>query len=122
MPDVPVVTLSTPLPASPAVEQALRAVCTAIADAIGAPAETVWAHHVQTGSEWHGADDRTAAGWCPVVIVRGRSRDEDAVRAALTGAAIATADALRVPVEDVWLQWVEVAPGHAFAGGAVVER
>jgi hypothetical protein len=38
----------------------------------------------------------------------------------MTRAAQAVSDELKVSIEDVWVQWVEVVPGRVFAGGGVI--
>jgi len=51
------------------------------------------------------------------VVVRGRVRTPERVTAGLAATARAVAAGLDVPAEDVWLQWLDVLPGHAYAGG-----
>jgi hypothetical protein len=72
-------------------------VVTDVAAALGCPAGDVWASYVPAAAQHVGP--RPAP--FPVVTVRGRPRDDDG---------------LGVPVEDVWLQWLDVLPGRAYAG------
>ena len=38
----------------------------------------------------------------------------------MTGAANAVSETLGVPLEDVWVQWIDVISGQVFAGGDVL--
>jgi hypothetical protein len=89
----------------------------ALADAIGAPPDTVWVYWVGAGAIAVG--DR--AEHVPHVLVHAREgRDDGTVAAGLTAVANAVAAALQVPVEDVFAVWTDVAPGRVFTGGAVL--
>jgi hypothetical protein len=118
---VPVVTLHCLAPDDPAaVDRALHALVAGIAAATGGAPAGTWAHWVPMARVVQGGSTVGYAGHCPVVTIRGRARDADAVRAAVRAAAVAASDALGLPLEDVWVQWVDVEPGRAFAGGDLV--
>ena len=117
---MPVVTLLTPLTDRLVLDMALRSLVSGISGALDCPPGDVWAHHVRMDEVRQGDSDVAASGWCPVVVVRGRARSEHAVGHALAAAASGVSQAVGVPLEDVWVQWVDVQPGRAFAGGEIV--
>ncbi|HWL36199.1 MAG TPA: hypothetical protein VNQ77_08380 [Frankiaceae bacterium] len=59
---------------------------------------------------------------CPVVVVRALPRPDDVVREGLAVVARAVAEACGVPLDDVWVQWVDVDPARVFAGGSVLDE
>jgi hypothetical protein len=89
----------------------------ALADAIGVPPDSVWVYWLPAAAIALGA----RAGHVPHVLVHAREgRDDATVAAGLTAVANAVAAALRVPVEDVFAVWTDVAPSRVFTGGAVL--
>jgi hypothetical protein len=114
------VTLHSPLTDRLALDQALRGLVSGIAAAMQCPVGDVWAHHVRMDEVRQGDLDVATGGWCPVVVIRGKGRSEHAVAHALAAAAAAVSGALDLPLEDVWVQWVDVLPGRAFAGGELL--
>ena len=104
-----------------AIQRTLSAVVTGVAEALAAPPEGTWAHFVVVDAVRQGDMAMGWRGHCPVVVVRGTPRNGTAVAAVLTAAATAVADTLSVPLEDVWVQWVDVLPGQVFAGGEVMQ-
>jgi hypothetical protein len=116
-----VVTLHCLAPDDPAaLDRALHALVAGIAEAAGGAPAGTWAHWVPMARVVQGPTVAGFQGHCPVVTIRGRARDPEAVRAAVRAAAVATSAALGLPLEDVWVQWVDVEPGRAFAGGDIV--
>jgi phenylpyruvate tautomerase PptA (4-oxalocrotonate tautomerase family) len=69
---------------------------------------------------WLRAEEATHA--CPVVVVRALPRPGEVVREGLAVVARAVAEACGVPLDDVWVQWVEVARDRVFAGGSVLDE
>jgi len=114
------VTLHSPLTDRLVLDVTLRALVSGVATALECQVEDVWAHHVRMDEVRQGEEDVAAAGFCPVVIIRGRARSEHAIGHALAAAAAGVSQAIGVPLEDVWVQWVDVVPGRAFAGGEIV--
>lgn len=55
------------------------------------------------------------------VVIRGRVRGDEQVAEAVPSAARAVSPELAVPVEDVWMQWIDVPSGTAFAGGGILD-
>jgi hypothetical protein len=117
---VPVVSLHSPSTDRLVLDRALRALVSGLAAALDCPTADVWAHHVRMDEVRQGERDVAAGGFCPVVVIRGRARTEHAIGHALAAAAGAVSQAFSVPLEDVWVQWVDVVPGRAFAGGDLV--
>ena len=119
---MPVVTLCCLAPDDPDdIDAALRAIVAAVAEAIGGDQSGTWAHWTPMAAVVQGERTLGFAAHCPIVTIRGRDRsDPSAVPGALRAAAAAVSAALSVPLEDVWVQWVEVEPGRAFAGGDVI--
>ncbi|MFY9916554.1 MAG: hypothetical protein WAK18_17910 [Nocardioidaceae bacterium] len=120
---MPVVTLQCLPPPdadSDAVERALRGIVSAVASALRSDPGSTWAHWVPMADVFQGLERMGFRGHCPVVTIRGRARDDDSVAAVLAGVAAAVSAALKLPLEDVWVQWLEVEPGRAFAGGQLV--
>ncbi|SRR5947208_16669522 len=114
---MPIVTV-TALPADAGtVDRLLARVVADLAAAVGCPPGDVWASYVPAAAQHVGERRAAAAGQCPVVVIRGRVRADEQVAAGLAAAARAVAAELRMPVEDVWLQWVDVQSGRAYAGG-----
>jgi phenylpyruvate tautomerase PptA (4-oxalocrotonate tautomerase family) len=103
-----------------AIQRSLAAVVSGVAEALDAPSAGTWAHFVAVNAVHQGRQSMDFPGHCPIVIVRGTPRDKAVVAAVLTAAANAVASNLGVPLEDVWVQWVDVLPGHVFAGGEVL--
>jgi phenylpyruvate tautomerase PptA (4-oxalocrotonate tautomerase family) len=113
MPTVLVTGLALPGTATPD----LAPIGAALADAIGAPRDTVWVYWLPAAAIAIG--DR--AGHVPHVLVHARAgRDDATVAAGLAAVANAVADALGVPVEDVFAVWTDVAPSRVFTGGGVL--
>ncbi len=118
---MPVVTVHTLPPADPAALDRLRArVPTRLSAALGQAPRTVWLHVVTSEVMAVGPEARPFDGHCPQVVVRARAgRAGAAIQAGLRATAEAVAEALAVPLEDVWVHWVEIQPGRVFAGGGV---
>lgn len=118
---MPVLTVHALAPADgEAVPRMLSELVAAVAAAMSAPVAGTWAHFLPVAAVQQGRRAMGFDGHCPVVVVRGRARDDTVVGAVLTAAATAVADGLGVPVEDVWVQWVDVGPGRVFAGGSLL--
>lgn len=98
--------------------RAAAALVESVAAALACPPADVWAQVVCAAAVRQGVAHPQPPA-CPIVIVRGRARDGEAVGRALGAAAGALHRALGVAVDDVWVQWVEVAEGRVFAGGAL---
>ena len=112
------VTLHCRAPDDPAaVDAALHAVVLDLAEALGGEPSGTWAHWIPMAAVVQGEDAVGFEGHCPIVTIRGRARDDGTVAAALRVTAAAVSSALRVPIEDVWVQWIDVEPGRAFVGG-----
>jgi hypothetical protein len=118
---VPVVTLHCLPPDDPeAIERALHAIVDSVAEATGGASSGTWAHWVPMAAVVQGERRTGFAGHCPVVTVRGRPTDDAGIAAVLTAVAGAIGSALRLPLEDVWVQWLEVVDGRIFAGGDIL--
>ncbi len=103
-----------------AIERTLSAVVSAVAEALAASPQGTWAHFVCVDAVQQGEQAMGFRGHCPIVVVRGTPREPVVVAAVLSGVASAVSGNLDVPLEDVWVQWVEVEPGYVFAGGEVI--
>ncbi len=120
---MPVVTLHClppPDAESDAVERALQGIVQAVGEALKADPDGTWAHWVPMVAVFQGLERVGYRGHCPVVTIRGRARDDASVAAVLAAVAAAVSTALELPIEDVWVHWLEVEPGRAFAGGGLV--
>lgn len=118
MPVVTVHALPSPDPAD--LSRLLEQVPVRLAAALGQAPRTVWVHVVPSVAMSVGPEPRAFEGHCPQVVVRARSgRAGEVVQAGLRATAEAVADALSLPVEDVWVHWVDIKPGRVFAGGGV---
>lgn len=116
---MPIVTI-TALAAEPQlVQEVLARVVTDVSAALSCPARDVWASFVPAAAQHVGERPVTASDQSPIVIIRGRPRSAERVAAALAAAAQAVAATLDLVVDDVWLHWVDIAPGAVFAGGAI---
>jgi len=114
---MPIVTV-TALPAEqPTVDRVLSRIVVEVAAAAGCSVGDVWASYIPAAAQHVGERRATASEQCPIVVMRGRVRDVDTVLAALSAAATAVEAELGVPAEDVWLQWIDVVSGRAYAGG-----
>lgn len=117
---MPIVTV-TALPATePVVHQLLPTLAETVAEGLSCPVADVWCSFTPSQTQYLGLADAATAGQCPVVVIRGRARGEDQIAAAMKGAAQAVSTVLKLPLEDVWVQWIDVVPGRVFAGGAVI--
>jgi hypothetical protein len=117
---MPIVTVMA-LPATEqVVHQLLPRLAEAVAEGLSCPVADVWCSFIPVPAQYLGLVNATAAGQCPIVVIRGRARGDDQVSASMTRAAQAVSDELKVSIEDVWVQWVEVVPGRVFAGGGVI--
>ena len=111
----------TALPADPpVVERLLVRLAEQVADAVSCGVGDVWCSFVPAATQTIGDRIVGSDGQCPIVIIRGRARDTDRVAAGMAAAARVTSAELGVPFEDVWIQWIDVEPGRAFAGGAII--
>ncbi len=110
---------SLPPPDEGAVERLIALVPARLAAAIGCPVEDVWVYFSMVDAARIGADRRSWLGHCPVAVVRARVRSEDAVAQGLEAVAKAVAEAFALPVEDIWIHWVDLPPRRVFAGGGV---
>jgi hypothetical protein len=103
------------------VDRALAAIAVDVAAAIGGEPSGTWCtftvvDRMSLGTRVVEGDDRIV-----YLDLWMRSRGEPVDGRALTAACLAVARELEVPPEDVWGTLREVAPGHVFAGGALVE-
>jgi hypothetical protein len=114
---VPIVIVTAVPPAGLDVDRLLERVVIAVAEGVHCPVDDVWASFVAATAQHVG---RNKAGQCPIVIIRGRARTADQVAGGMTGAANAVSEALAAPLEDVWVQWIDVMSGAVFAGGDVL--
>jgi len=80
----------------------------------------VWCSFVPASGQGVGARAATPEAQCPIVVIRGRVRADDRVAAGMAAEARVVAAELKVPFEDVWVQWLDVLPGRAFAGGGLI--
>jgi hypothetical protein len=118
---MPVVTLCCLAPDAPGViDSALRAIVREVAAAIGGEPSGTWAHWIPMEAVVQGEARASFDGHCPIVTVRGEARSDETVAAALRATASAVSTALQVPIEDVWVHWIGVEAGRAFAGGDLV--
>lgn len=118
---MPVVTVQCLPPDNPtAIDHALDAVVVAVAEAVGGQPSGTWAHWTPMAAVVQGSTHRGFRGHCPIVTIRGQVRDESVVAPALEAAAVAVSGSLGLPLEDVWVQWLEVTAGRAFAGGRLI--
>lgn len=118
---MPVITVESLRPPDPtAVDRLMVDLPARFADAIGGDPADTWVYWVPVEAARVGGRFDGWEGHCPVVTVRGRSwRSEEEVRAGLAAAAGAVSAAFALPIEDVWVHWVEVVPGRLFAGGRI---
>lgn len=119
---MPVVVIRSMRPPDEArVDQMLADVVTGLAGALHASADDVWAYWEEVHVCRIGARRATFAGHCPVVTVRARTgRAASQIRAGLEAVARAISTSLGVPLDDVWVHWLELPEGRVFAGGRVV--
>ena len=120
---MPVVTLQCLTPDQPrAIDEALSRIVHAVSQALGSDPSGTWAHWSPMAAVYQGLHRVSYRGHCPVITVRGRCRDKESVAAALSAVAGAASGALAIPVKDVWVQWLNIEDGQAFAGGQVVNE
>src|SRR5687768_12014217 len=111
---MPIVVI-TALPAGPpAMERLLVRLAEQLAEAISCPVGDVWCSFIPAAAQ--GIGDRIVGSdrQCPIVVIRGRARDDERVAAGMAAAARVVSAELGLPFEDVWIQWVDVHPGRAF--------
>lgn len=118
---MPVITIHAPPPSDPtAVERCLAASTAALSAALQQDPRGTWAQWVDVRAMQVGTESRECRGHCPQVVIRARAgRHGGVLQAGLKATAEAVATALDVPLEDVWVHWVEMQPGRVFAGGGV---
>lgn len=118
---MPVITIHALSPGEPGrIERCLETVAAAVAAAVGRAPDQVWVYWCAVEQAWVGGGLRGFRGHCPVVTVRAREgRPAQAKALALEAAAQAVAQALELPLEDVWVHWVDVPEGLVYAGGAL---
>ena len=102
------------------VDRLLEQVVSAVAEGVRCPVEDVWASFVAATAQHVGRRHAEPTGQCPIVVIRARGRSTEQVAGGLAVAAAAVGMELAVPVEDVWVQWVDVVSGSVFAGGDVL--
>jgi len=101
---------------------ALQAIATAVADAVPCEVGDVWCTFSTLDTQTVGTETRDGVGRIVYVDVWIRPRaDAEAGPRALEAACRAAADAIGLPVEDVWGTLRPIAAGSVFAGGSLVE-
>lgn len=117
---MPVVSVESLRPSAPdAIDRLLAELPAALAVALECAPGDVWVTWAPVEAATSGGERRAYAGHSPVVTVRARAwRSEEQVRRGLAAVAHAVGGALGLPVEDVWVHWLELPPGRVFAGGA----
>jgi hypothetical protein len=118
---MPVITIhALPPPDPKAVGRCLASATAALSAALQQDRRGTWAQWVDVRAMQVGAEPRTWRGHCPQVVIRARAGRHGAVlQAGLKATAEAIATALDLPLDDVWVHWVEIQPGRVFAGGGV---
>ncbi len=118
---MPVVTVESLFPPDPeAVDRLLLEVPRAIASAISCDAGDVWVYWHAVGAACSGGQLRSFADHSPVVTIRARAwRTDDQVKRGMAAAAAAVASSLGLPLEEVWVHWLELPPGRVYAGGGI---
>ncbi len=118
---MPVVTVQSQRPPDiTRIDRLLVAIPEALASALSCATGEVWVDWIAADAAVSNNVRREFSGHNPLVTIRARAwRPDEHVRAGLVATAEATAYALGVPLEDVWVHWVELPPGRVFAGGAV---
>jgi hypothetical protein len=114
---MPIVTVTAIPAAAETVDRVLARLVVDVAAAVGCTVDDVWASFISAAGQHMGSRRANAADQCPIVVIRGRARNDAAIAAGLAAAAQAVGVELGVPVEDVWLQWTDVVAGRAHAGG-----
>ena len=117
---MPIVVVTALAADSPVVDRLLVRLAEQVAEAISCEVGDVWSSFVPASAQRIGARVAAPGEQCPIVVVRGRARGADRVAAGMAAAARVTGEELGVPMEDVWVQWVDVEPGRAFAGGGLI--
>jgi hypothetical protein len=102
------------------VQHLLVRLAEAVAEAVSCPVGDVWCSFVPASAQRIGVRATMPQSQCPVVVIRGRVRADERVAAGMEAAARVVAAELKVPFEDVWVQWLDVLPGRAFAGGGLI--
>ena len=105
---------------SDVVERLLVRLAAGVAEAVSCPVGDVWCSFVPASAQRIGERAAAPEAQCPIVVIRGRVRADERAAAGMAAAARVVAAELKVPFEDVWVQWLEVLPGRAFAGGGVI--
>ena len=102
------------------VERLLVRLAEGVAEGASCPVGDVWCSFVPASAQSIGERSATPQEQCPIVVIRGRVRAGERVAAGMEAAARVVAAELKVPFEDVWVQWLDVLPGKAFAGGGPI--
>ncbi len=118
---MPVVTVHALEPPDPrSVRLCLEAVAEALAEAIGNDVGQVWVYWCAVERALIGGELREFHGHCPVITIRARQgRSQGEIAAGLQATARAAAAALDLPVDDIWIHWVELPVGRVMAGNAI---
>lgn len=96
----------------------LYTAASALSQAIGTPLAAIQAVWEPVEISHMGGEDRHFFLHRPVVTIRARAGRTDAqIAAALEAVARAVSDALGLAVEDIWVDWEDMAPGRLFLGG-----
>ncbi len=115
---MPVVTVESLKPPGGDPSPMLAALPADLATAIGCDEGDVWVYFCEVSAVSVGGERREFHGHSPVVTVRARAwRSEEQVRAGMQAVARSVSSSLGVPLEDVWVHWLELPPGRVFAGG-----
>jgi hypothetical protein len=117
---MPIVTVTAMAPSEEMVGRLLGRLAESVAEGASCSVDDVWCSFVPAQAQSVGERVATPADQCPIVIIRGRKRSDGHVAAAMAAAAQTVGAEIGLPVEDVWVQWIDVQAGHAFAGGGVV--
>ena len=117
---MPIVTVTALATSEPMVERLLGRLAESVAEGASCPVDDVWCSFVPARAQSIGRRVAMPADQCPIVVIRGRKRSDDQVAGAMAAAAQTVGAELGLPVADVWVQWVDVVAGQAFAGGGVI--
>ena len=120
---MPVVTIEClPPPDNARIDRVLAAVPALLGAAINCPTGDIWVYYTPVAAARSGDTARSFTGHSPIVTVRARAwRTEEQVRAGLVAVATAVSESLGVPLDDVWVHWLEVPPGRVYSGSTIGE-
>jgi phenylpyruvate tautomerase PptA (4-oxalocrotonate tautomerase family) len=111
--------LALPPKDSNQIDDILTEVARKLAAALDTTPNNVWVHFVPLTHFCEGESVPAESVYHPVITVLANPRPEELIKRGLQAVATAVAAGLELPLENIWIHWVDLPPGRVYADGKV---